>query len=69
MPTVATFVASFDRRVACRDPRVVGSAARDVLRGIAILRTRRCCPRRKPRTVATRKDLLDALVDPYLGLM
>jgi hypothetical protein len=61
--------ASFDRRVACRDRAVLGSAAPDPLRVIAILRTRGCCRRCKPRVFATRKDLLDALVDPHLGVM
>jgi hypothetical protein len=31
--------------------------------------TRRRCARYKPRAIATSKDLLDALVDPYLGVM
>jgi hypothetical protein len=61
--------ASFDRRVACRDRAVLGSAAPDPLRVIAILPTRGCCRRCTPRVFATRKDLRDALVDPHLGVM
>jgi hypothetical protein len=48
---------------------VVGSAAADALRVIALRRARSGCRRCEPLLCAARKDLLDALVDPLLGAM
>jgi hypothetical protein len=48
---------------------VVGSAVADALRVIALQRAHRGCRRCTPLLSAARKDLLDAFVDPLLGIV